>query len=202
MKFCGFRTIEEVKFAATLSIQAIGIILVPNRRRTVSLEQLSEMLAVIPASIERVGVFQNPTLEEVDKAVSLGLSMVQLHGQESPAFCQQVKEHWDIPIMKVFATSQIQEIPAFKDTIDKVLLDHAAGGLGKQIDWSYIPQAKKAVTPYQFPLWVAGGLNEKNIQSLCNNYEIDGVDLSSGIESDGKKDKQKMLRLLERMNRI
>lgn len=199
MKFCGFRTIDEVKLASALSIQAIGFILVPNRKRTISLEQLSEMLSVIPASIERVGVFQNPTLEEVSNAISLGLSIVQLHGQESPAFCQQVRESWHIPIIKVFSESQIQEIPAYKDAIDIVLLDHAAGGLGKQIDWSCIPEAKQLAALYHFPLWIAGGLNESNIESLCSNYEIDGVDLSSGIESDGRKDMQKMIKLVERM---
>jgi phosphoribosylanthranilate isomerase len=199
MKFCGFKTVDEVRFAVTLPIHAIGFILVPNRKRTISLVQLSMMLPNIPESIERVGVFQNQTLKEVNSAVSLGLSMVQLHGQESPAFCKQVKESWQIPIIKVFAESQIQEIPSYKDVIDVVLLDHATGGLGKTIDWSYIQQAKQVVKSYHFPLWIAGGLNESNIENLCSNYEIDGVDFSSGIESNGRKDKQKMIKLVERM---
>ncbi|MCH5585450.1 phosphoribosylanthranilate isomerase [Shimazuella sp. AN120528] len=201
MKFCGFKTIEEVEFASTLPIQAIGFILVPNRKRTVSLEQLAYLLPIIPDSIWRVGVFQNPSLEEVGNAVSLGLSMVQLHGQESPAFCKQVKESWQIPIIKVFSETQLQEIPSYKDVMDIVLLDHASGGKGELIDWSYIPQAKRVTESLHLPLWIAGGLNESNIDNLYSNYELDGVDLSSGIESNGRKDNQKMIKLVERMKK-
>jgi phosphoribosylanthranilate isomerase len=201
IKYCGFRTIEDAKFAATLPIQAIGFILVPDRKRTVSLEQVAEILPNIPKHIQTVGVFQNPSLVEVSEAIAIGLMMIQLHGQESPSFCQQIKQRWDIPIIKVFPESKIEEISFFINYIDIILLDHAAGGAGVPIDWSRIPSAKAIADQNSVPLWIAGGLNETNIADLYHNYEIDGIDLSSGIEIDGQKNNQKMIEIIERMDR-
>jgi phosphoribosylanthranilate isomerase len=177
----------------------MGFILVPDRKRTISFIQLAAMIPLIPKQIEKVGVFQNPTLEEVHNAISLGLTMIQLHGQESPAFCQQIKESQQISIVKVFSEKDIQKIPLYQGFIDVVLLDHSAGGMGTTIDWSYIPAAKQLANQLKLPLWVAGGLNESNIEILIRDYEVDGIDLSSGIETDGKKDKKKMNKIIERM---
>nr|WP_281170810.1 phosphoribosylanthranilate isomerase [Shimazuella kribbensis] len=199
VKFCGFRTKDDVKTAVSHAVSAIGFILVPDRKRTISLLQLTSMIPLIPKQIEKVGVFQNPTLEEVNNAASLGLSMVQLHGQETPAFCQQIKKNKQIPIIKVFSEKEIQKIPLYEGYIDVVLLDHSAGGTGTTIDWSCIPVAKQLTERLQLPLWIAGGLNESNIENLIRDYEIDGIDLSSGIETNGKKDTQKMNKIIERM---
>jgi phosphoribosylanthranilate isomerase len=165
------------------------------------MEQVAKMLPVIPNHIDAVGVFQNPSLEEISKAIGIGFKMIQLHGQESPSFCQQIKQRWDIPIVKVFPISKIEEIPSYKNYMDIILLDHAAGGAGVPIDWSRIPTAKEIADQNRMPLWIAGGLNETNIADLYQNYEIDGIDLSSGIETDGQKDRQKMLEIIERMDR-
>jgi phosphoribosylanthranilate isomerase len=193
--------VEDVQEAIIHPIQAIGFILVPNRKRTVTISQVSEMIREIPKQIASVGVFQNPTLSEIDKAVTIGLAMIQLHGQESAYFCQEIKERWGVPIVKVFSENNIDQIPSYQGLIGIVLLDHAAGGLGKKIDWSLIPVVKHYVNQIGVPLWIAGGLNENNIADLYLKYDINGVDLSSGIETDGTKDKRKMTALIERMER-
>jgi phosphoribosylanthranilate isomerase len=184
---------------ADLPIDALGFILVPGRRRTVSLEKVGEMLSHLPRQIPSVGVLQNPTFEEVEKAIETGLSMIQLHGAESPDFCQGIKEKFDIPIIKVFTECQLSTILSYKGMIDIVLLDHSGGGVGLPINWKQIPHAREFAVQLGVPLWIAGGLNEANIQGLCSQYAIDGIDLSSGIEVDGKKNEAKMRKIVERM---
>lgn len=185
--------------AVKLPIDAIGFILVPDRRRTVSLDEVVEMLEHIPSHIASVAVMQNPTFEEVIRVYETGVSMIQLHGQESPDFCKQIRDRFDLPIIKVFAEDNFATIPFFQGTIDIALLDHAGGGAGIPIDWTLIPQAKKLANQIDVPLWVAGGIKDDNISELYNNYEIDGIDLSSGIEVDGIKDQSKMRAIIERM---
>ncbi len=174
--------------------------MVPDRRRTVTLMEVEKMIGNIPKHISSVGVMQNPTLEEVLDIFQSGLSMVQLHGTESPAFCRQIKtQRLVAPIIKVFTESTLSTIPSYHGVIDIVLLDHQGGGAGVPIDWTIIPKTKKYTDQIGVPLWIAGGLDESNIATLCNQYEIDGVDLSSGIEVNGIKDEAKMRGIMERM---
>lgn len=197
IKFCGFQTASAVQQAVKLPIAALGFIFVPGRRRTVTLTQVADLLPLIPKEIASVGVFQNPTLDDVCKAVDIGVTAIQLHGQESVTFCKQVKALGDIQVIKVFSTDSLQEIALYQSCIDVVLLDHAAGGVGKPIDWHCIPQAKQIATENDLPLWIAGGLGENNVAKLCATYPIDGIDLSSGIETEGVKDEHKMKAIIE-----
>jgi phosphoribosylanthranilate isomerase len=158
------------------------------------------MIDHIPEHISSVGVMQNPTLVEVMKVLRSGLSMIQLHGTESPAFCQQIKDYRvDTPIIKVFTESTLSSLSSYQGVIDIVLLDHQGGGAGVPIDWTIIPKAKEFADRIRVPLWIAGGLDESNLATLCHQYKIDGVDLSSGIEVNGIKDEAKMRGIIERM---
>jgi phosphoribosylanthranilate isomerase len=197
IKFCGFQSASSVKQAVKLPIDALGFILVSGRRRTVTLSQVAKWLPIIPTRIASVGVFQNPTLEEVKEAIDVGLTAIQLHGQETVDFCRQVKMYADIQLIKVFSTHSLEKIASYRSYIDVVLLDHATGGVGKPIDWDCIPQTKQITEANDLPLWIAGGLDENNVANLCATYSINGIDLSSGIETDGTKDERKMKAIIE-----
>ncbi len=92
VKFCGLRSSSDVKKAISCDIDALGFICVPNRKRTVKEIELKKMLQLVPRDFTTVGVFMNPTLETIDRWLSMfRFSAIQLHGEESPSFCRDLK---------------------------------------------------------------------------------------------------------------
>lgn len=211
VKFCGFRTTDDVKKAIALDIDALGFILVPNRKRTVQEKELRKMIALVPDHLMTVGVFMNPTLETVADWLSVApFSAIQLHGDESPAFCRQLKQRFStIRLIKVFhmdSTLDEETIQSYQQSIDLALLDSSftgqRGGTGKRFDWSQIPNLAKRFKEAKIPFWVAGGINSTNVSQLIERYQPDGIDVSSGIERNGMKDQEVMEELIEKVRNI
>jgi phosphoribosylanthranilate isomerase len=208
IKLCGFRTLEDVEMIEGFPVDAIGFILVPGRKRSVSPEQISALVDRVPSGVLTVGVLMNPSLDEIGEWLSLApLQAIQLHGEEPPAFCRAVKERFPVRVIKTFHVDEEIKSPwslqEYSPWIDVALLDSGAGktrgGTGTTFDWEQISSFQKECRYFQVPLWVAGGLNEENVEGLIRAYAPDGVDVSSGIESDGKKDREKIKRFVERV---
>jgi phosphoribosylanthranilate isomerase len=203
IKLCGFRCVEDVQKVKTFPIDAIGFILVPGRKRTVREEEYPELLAAVPSSVKKVGVFLNPTQSEMEKWFKIApLDIVQLHGTESPEFCKWVRDTFHVQIIKTFhihSHEWVDPITAYQSSIDVALLDHAHGGTGQTYDWSVIPPYQKRCQDLHIPLWVAGGLTSENVFSLLQQVHPNGIDVSSGIESDGVKDFNKIKTFIERV---
>ncbi|MFC7442120.1 phosphoribosylanthranilate isomerase [Laceyella putida] len=204
IKLCGFRTVEDVRKASSLPIDAMGFILVPGRKRTIPLDRLAEMLSAVPPGIKKVAVLKDASVSEITELQSrFSFDGLQLHGEESPAYCRALRERVPIDLCKVFHVSQTAvlkaEVPLYAPWIDRILLDSAMGGTGETFDWTEIPRWKDAAQAFQIPLWVAGGLHPDNVANLIKPYGPDGVDVSSGIETDGSKDEEKMKRFVERV---
>lgn len=204
IKLCGFQRVEDVRKAASLPIDAIGFILVPRRRRTVEWNQLDALIAAVPPQIKKVAVLKDASLEAAQKLTDrFPFDAIQLHGDETPAYCKELREHIQVALVKVFSVSKtpvLEELlPDYAPWIDQILLDSAGGGRGKAFDWSQIPHWKEAAKALKLPLWVAGGLHPDNVASLIESYRPDGVDVSSGIETDGRKDVGKMRDFVERV---
>jgi phosphoribosylanthranilate isomerase len=193
VKFCGCRSVEDVMRAAQCGADAVGMIFAPSKRR-ITLETAKEIAASIPAFITPVGVFSDPSFEEVMQLRSVFPDLVvQLHGDESPAFASSIDG-------KVIKTIHVAEERADAKRIREaaheypralLLFDTVAGaergGTGVRFDWRpLVPVARER------EVVVAGGLTPQNVGECVRTVRPFGVDVCSGVETDLKKDVSKM----------
>ncbi|MBD1371612.1 phosphoribosylanthranilate isomerase [Hazenella sp. IB182357] len=210
VKMCGFQTSEDVKKAIPLSPDYMGFILVPGRTRTVSHTTLQNLLQHVPDKSKRIAVMQNPSFQDVAALMhAVQIDGIQLHGNESVLFCREIKNHFDLQLIKVFHIEEGKPVPLVKEYlpwIDVILLDYAnknkRGGQGVSFDWRQIVEVKNQLPSATLPVWVAGGLHRGNVGALIDQYAPDGIDLSSGIETNGKKDSMKMRQLIDEVSRV
>lgn len=204
IKCCGFRDIDSLNKLKELDVDLVGFILAPSKRR-VPTETLRDLLEAVPEGMKKVGVFVNPSFEELEKLfVDARLDIIQLHGQESPEFCKEAKQRFSTQIIKaVHIGAGEGELPSeeYGPWIDYLLLDtfdtQAAGGTGKTFRWDVIPTYHKWCDKYQVKLLVAGGITPENVQELVGQWPLDGIDVASGIETEGSKDRNKIERLVK-----
>lgn len=210
IKFCGFQKAEDVRLASRLPVDALGFILVPGRRRSVSREQLPELIRQVSPAQLAIGVLQNPTWEEAKSWLYLApLTGIQLHGEESAEFCRKLKSTFSVHVTKVIHIQDerdpMQELEVYRPWVDAILLDKQAGnvkgGTGRPFVWDSIPLWKEACQKAEIPLWIAGGINETNVFDLITRYQPDGIDVSSGIEKNQRKDGATMRLFIERVEK-
>ncbi|MDR6224495.1 phosphoribosylanthranilate isomerase [Desmospora profundinema] len=210
IKLCGLRREEDVAALYGLDVDAAGFILVPGRKRTVTPERVRQLQSLLPAGVRSVGVMMDPSVQEVESLLeTVPLDEIQLHGGESPSFCRRIKEQLDITVVKVFHMEESVDgnaVPeAYAPWIGGALLDSSVGGVrggsGKRFAWDQIPAIRERWKPLGVPLWVAGGVSADNVTALLS-YHPDGVDVSSRIETAGRKDPVLMKRLVERVRQV
>jgi phosphoribosylanthranilate isomerase len=197
IKLCGLSRPQDVQAAATAGADAIGLVFYPPSPRHVSAQQAASLLAELPPFISSVGLFVNASLDEIKQTLRIApLSMLQFHGDETPAQCAQAAETVARPFLRAIrirpdTTTQdllesAQSYRASSPLFAGLLLDtwsDAYGGTGKVFDWSLIPEeiAHQAV--------LSGGLNVQNVTDAVRSLRPLAVDVSSGIESSkGIKD--------------
>ena len=194
IKFCGNKTYEDFKLAIQSKAEYIGIIFAESKRQVKEETVKSWLEKVNIGSKKLVGVFVNQDINEVIRlANSLPLSIIQLHGNETPAYVKKIKEKTNKHIWKVFHPSpsyQVKNILAYEGLIDGIVIDRKVGtqygGTGTTFDWSQIPKFKKLAKKLSVPCIIAGGINPANVHELLT-YKVDGIDISSGIESNFSK---------------
>ncbi|MEB3224837.1 MAG: phosphoribosylanthranilate isomerase [Synechococcus sp.] len=201
IKICGLTQVEQAKAIASLGATDIGFICVQKSPRYVTPAQIAILTAVLPETVGKVGVFANQAITEILMTIDQGnLTTAQLHGDESPKFCQQLRhQRPDLEIIKALRIRDRPSLAAAKNyesVVDALLLDaydpKQLGGTGHQINWSDLQQFRPAV-----PWFLAGGLNPDNIQTALSQLNPDGIDLSSGVEtSPGIKDVTKVQALM------
>jgi phosphoribosylanthranilate isomerase len=218
VKICGLQDVEVLKSMKSLPLDYIGLVFAPSRRK-VSLERGAELVAELRSWIpgrspKAAGVFVNPELEELQELlVAVPLDVIQLHGQESPDYCLAVKRAF--PQVEVWKALSVQDtkddapgnalasLELYAGAVDALLLDTydplQSGGSGRTFAWDVIPAYREAAAKHGLPLFVAGGLHPGNVGELLEHYTPDGVDVSSGVESDGIKDIIKMTAFVERV---
>jgi len=189
VKICGIRDQETAKAAVDAGADALGFIFVPESKRYISPHEAKVIIAAMPPGVVAVGVFSNASLESVNKiAVQCNLTAIQLHGEE-PSYYLNTTSLPVIRCVKVqdkFDLSQVRAIKA-----DAILLDtyhpYLSGGTGETFDWSLVKNAGESV-----PLILAGGLTADNVSTAVKTVRPCAVDVSSGVESYGVKDKVKI----------
>lgn len=192
IKMCGMSRVEDIEVVNQLDIEYIGFILVPGRRRNLEIEKAIELKKKLKPSIKAVGVFVN---EEMDKVIDIYtkeiIDVIQLHGQESNEYIKELKEKTNAYIIKAFRIETKEDVKKANESLaDMVLLDSGIGGTGKTFDWSLLDLVERKY-------YLAGGLGVDNIEEAIKNIKPYGVDVSSGIETEGLKDKKKMLAFYE-----
>ncbi|AOZ91361.1 phosphoribosylanthranilate isomerase [Paenibacillus crassostreae] len=219
VKICGLQDVEVLKSMLNLPVDYIGFIFAKSRRQ-VTLELAAELILQLkswqngqqPGS---VGVFVNPELDYLDQVMNrVRLDVIQLHGQEDADFCLKVKQRFGVKVFKVIQVngngienSHEQLVPKeYIGAIDALLLDTFdpvyGGGSGQTFAWEQISQYQMWCEEHNIPLFVAGGLQPSNVGELITNYHPYGVDVSSGVESNGLKDIEKIKAFVERVKQI
>ena len=204
VKICGIIQPEQGKAIAQLGATALGFICVKASPRYVTPQQIQAVTAQLQP-IERIGVFAGTEIKEIQAiALTAHLTGVQLHGDESPQFCHQLRQ--SLPTVEILKALRIRtsacltEAATYETCVDTLLLDayhpQMLGGTGKTLDWATLQQFRP-----QCPWLLAGGLTPDNIQNALTQLKPDGIDLSSGVErSPGDKDLTKVAQLFENLS--
>jgi len=200
VKICGITRKEDALLAARLGASAIGFIFYPRSRRYVEPALAGEIARTLPPFVAAVGVFVDPTLEEVESVLrQVPLSGIQLHGNETPQFCTAFR----LPVIKGFRVGPEFDVGQFSRYRGlSLLLDgfdpRQPGGSGKSFDWRLARLARR-----YGPIIIAGGLRAENVAEAVGVAKPDAVDISSGVESEpGRKDPQKLLQLFDVIDQL
>ena len=192
LKFCGLTREADIRAANETRPDYIGFVFAESRRRVTD-EQAARLRALLSPGIQAVGVFVNDDPTHIALLANRGvIDLIQLHGSESAAYIQRLRTMTAAPIICALRVGKQTDIKrAESNLVDFLLLDtytkDAYGGSGRTFDWSLLGEVGK-------PYFLAGGLNESNIPRAMRTGAY-ALDLSSGIETDGVKDAEKMRRV-------
>jgi phosphoribosylanthranilate isomerase len=201
IKICGLRREEDALYAAQQGADAIGLIFYPGSARVVDLASAKRIVSALPAFVESVALFVNAPPEQVHAVCTeIRPSLLQFHGDESPAYC----EAFDRPFVKalrVGGAMTAADLLQFRDdfaSAKALLLDTLAeghyGGSGQSFDWSLIPDVMRA------SIVLSGGLNPSNVRDAVKAIRPWAVDVSSGVESEkGIKDHDKIRQFIQQV---
>lgn len=200
VKFCGITNIDDAAEAVRLGAWAIGLIHWEPSVRKVDPAEAVEIAAAFRRKAEIVGVFVNPTLEEVTRAVeNEQLSMVQLNGEEGASFCAEVGRRTGVKVIKAIHVASAADIHAGEAYrwVDYHLFDRKSkalpGGTGETFDWDLLRNHRSEV-----PTILAGGLKPDNVAEAVEIVRPYAVDVASGVEAEpGRKDHAKMAAFYE-----
>ncbi len=180
IKICGITRPEDAETAFLAGADAIGLVFYPKSPRAVCLEQARAVVAAAPALVTTVGLFVNADpgwLAEISRELSLGL--VQLHGDESPDYCESLGLPWMKALRVMPGMDVARELDRYAGG-SAILLDAykkgVPGGTGERFDWSLVPP----VSP--LPLVLAGGLDAGNVGAAIDAVQPFAVDVSGGVE--------------------
>lgn len=186
IKICGLKSEDDISYANELKPDYIGFVFLQGRRRYVSPQKAASLRALLDPSIQSVGVFVNEPIENVAALLqNQTIQIAQLHGQEDEAYAINLKRLYGKPVIKAFIIKTKEDIQrALAYPADYLLLDNGLGS-GEAFDWSFIQDIDR-------PFFLAGGLNSENVRQAISMTHPYAVDTSSGVETDDKKDYEKM----------
>lgn len=201
IKCCGFKEKSDIETAVKHQADAIGFITFPKSKRYVTLEEISTLSKDIDDKVDKIAIVVNPAIKDIEALVeSTSINTIQFHGDETVDFIENVKiKYPNIKILKALPANDSLEdnIQLFKGQVDLFLIDTPSkdyGGTGKSYDWSILENIEDV------PYLIAGGLDLEKIQQIeKRELSNTGYDISSGIETKGKKDKSKIKTLLTQL---
>ena len=188
VKICGLSTKGAVETAVSVGVDYIGFVFAPSKRQ-VTVEQAIELAKFIPANVKKVGVFVSPNRTELLEAIEkVGLDLVQIHAQVADDLFE------NLPCASIQAVQVDGDGHVTNSQADYLLFDAPVAGSGQTFDWGQLDTTELAQ-----PFFIAGGLNEDNVARAIQHFSPFAVDVSSGVETDGQKDHEKIRRFIERV---
>lgn len=212
IKLCGMMKPCDIEYANRVKPDLVGFIFA-NTRRKISAAQAKQFREALDAEIPAVGVFVNEDISVITSLVQNGcIDMIQLHGEEDADYIRRLREVCDVPVIKTVKVQTVEQIrQAAALPVDYLLLDTyrkgVLGGTGEAFDWELLREAKAAAGDaaegelFGKPYFLAGGLHAGNLREAAalGSY---GLDVSSGIETDGSKDFTKMVEVMELVRKL
>jgi phosphoribosylanthranilate isomerase len=195
VKICGITRLDDAELAAELGAWAVGMVFYAHSPRSCSLEEAQRITTALRRKVELCGVFVNAPMEEiVDVSEQLGLTLLQLHGDEGPSFCGEVARRTGARVVKALQVSDIGDVrDVARFHTDFHLLDGRSakpgreglrGGTGETFDWELLAGRRSKT-----PLILSGGLGPANVGEAIKRVRPYAVDTASGTESaPGRKD--------------
>jgi len=185
LKICGLFREADISYANVVRPDYVGFVFAPSRRQ-VTREKAAELRKLLDPSIPTAGVFVDEKTSRILELLSDGIiSIVQLHGHEDEEYIADLKEKTKALIIKAVKPENRDDVRnAEKSSADFLLFDSGAG-TGRVFDWSLLEGVQR-------DYFLAGGLNKDNVEEAINVLHPFAVDLSSGVETDGFKDLEKM----------
>jgi phosphoribosylanthranilate isomerase len=197
IKLCGLRHMEDIRIVNRAMPEYAGFILAKGRRRTVSPEQMADLVSGLRPGIRKVGVFLDQDPKWICSLARQGLmDVIQLHGREDDSVIRMLQERTGKMVVKAFRIdSEADAVKAQASVSDMILLDHGDGGSGEAFDWSLIAPVRRA-------FFLAGGLNPENVRDAVRTAHPAAVDVSSGVETDCRKDEAKVMEFVRQVREM
>ena len=186
IKLCGLTRPEDIRAANALKPEFVGFVFAPKSKRYVSPGQARELKALLSPQIQAVGVFVNEEADTVAELLNGGIiDLAQLHGSEDGDYIRQLRSRTDRPVIQAFRITSAQDVQRAEQSMAHHILLDAGAGTGTVFDWSLLRQIRRSY-------FLAGGLGPDNVKRALELLHPYAVDVSSGIETDGVKDPEKM----------
>ncbi len=194
IKICGLQCLEDISYVNEAKIDFAGFIFAEKSKRKVSVEQAKKMKGALSSDIKSVGVFVNEKINRIKEIAELKIiDLIQLHGNETNEYIKNLRLEINLPVIKALKADEQLKLNIDKTIADYILIDSVSdnhfGGTGKVFDYNLIPKTNKKI-------FVAGGLNALNIQNAINLNPY-CLDINSGVETEGKKDRKKILEIVK-----
>ena len=214
IKVCGLQPEDDLNFVEDERVSHIGVIFVPESKRYVAPDCAAQLVNRVRGRARVMGVFSDASLNRVRSDLrQSGAHGAQLHGDETPDMCHRLRnEGYEVwKALRVFneetAEELLDRISNYNGVVDGVLLDAAppkgvpsgvTGGHGNAFNWGILSKLLLLAKNQSLaPVWVAGGLNADNVKKLLEYFMPFGVDVSSGVETNGRKDPQRISAFIE-----
>jgi phosphoribosylanthranilate isomerase len=184
IKICGLTSVENALEVAESGVSAVGLVFYPESPRNVSLDIAKNIVESLPPFVSAVGLFVNPSPEEVSRTLeSVDLHVLQFHGEENADFCSKFRKPY-LKAINVSAEVDLVEYAKVYEGASGLLLDtfseKVRGGTGETFDWDLVP------TELDVPIVLAGGLRSDNVAAAIDRVRPWAVDVSSGVEGTQK----------------
>ena len=187
IKLCGLSRESDIETANALLPDYIGFVFAPKSKRYVTPDAARLLRARLSPKITPVGVFRDASADMVAGLLSEGIiDIAQLHGHEDASYICTLRKMTDAPILQAYRIDTAADVYRAKESLaDGILLDAGDGGTGECFDWQLLSGVGR-------DYFLAGGLTPKNVKTAICKYKPYAVDVSSGIETGGYKDPEKM----------
>ena len=201
VKICGITQSDDARFCAEHGADAIGLVFYAPSSRAVDVTTAREIQRQLPAFVTSVGLFVNPSVEQVEQVLNkVALDCLQFHGDEDAAFCGQFGRPYIKAIRMqtgIDVPAQVEAHPNAQGFLLDAYVEDVAGGTGQRFDWTRVPKMDRQV------FILAGGLRAENVAEAIRIARPYAVDVSGGVEkSKGVKDISMIQKFIEEVNRV